>query len=134
MRATLSLLLGGLALWATPSLLAQSDGLKVPQRIEAGSAFSIQSSGNGKGTLYIVGPGQMIKRDVQLGETTWFPAGSLYNAGHYTVVAASDTSSQTGSIDVVPGKEAGGPYVYRKAFAASGGVAWRHHRDSIRLR
>jgi hypothetical protein len=105
MRATLALLLGGLALGTTAGLLAQSDALKVPQRIEAGSAFSIQSSGNGKGTLYIVGPGQVIKRDVQLGETTWFPAGSLYNAGHYTVIAASETSSQTGSIDVVPGKK-----------------------------
>jgi hypothetical protein len=104
MRATLSLLLGGFAL-GVPALLAQNDELKIPQNIEAGSAFSVQSSGNGKGTLYIVGPGQVIKRDVQLGETAWFPTGSLYNAGHYTVVVASASSSQTGSIDVFPAKK-----------------------------
>jgi hypothetical protein len=104
MRATLSLL--GVLVLGAPGLLAQNGGLKVPQQIEAGSAFSIQSSGDGKGTLYIVGPGQVIKRDVQLGETIWFPAGSLYNAGHYIVVAASAASSQTGSLDVEPAKKA----------------------------
>lgn len=104
MRARLSLLLGGLAL-GVPAVFAQNGELKLPQSIEAGSAFSIQSNGNGKGTLYIVGPGQVIKRDVQLGETTWFPAGSLFNAGHYVVVVASASSSQTGSLDVQPAKK-----------------------------
>ena len=47
MRATLSLLLGGLAL-GIPALLAQNSGLKLPPSIEAGSAFSIQSTGSGK--------------------------------------------------------------------------------------
>jgi hypothetical protein len=104
MRAKLSLLLSGLAL-GVPALLGQNGGSNLSQSIEAGAAFSIQCSGAGKGTLYIVGPGQLIKHDVQLGETAWFPAGSLYNAGHYTVVIASATSSQTGSIDVLPARK-----------------------------
>lgn len=104
MNPGLSLVLGGLALAAT-SAFAQSGGLNVPKNLEAGAAFSIQSGGTGKGTIYIVGPGQMIKRDVQLGETTWFPAGSLYNAGHYVVIVASASSSQTGSLDVLPDKK-----------------------------
>ena len=58
--------------------------------------------GSGKGTLYIVGPDQVIERDVQLGETTWFPAGSLYNAGHYVVVLSSTGASDTASLDVLP--------------------------------
>jgi hypothetical protein len=82
--------------------LAQSAVLNLPENIEAGSAFSVRCGGTGKGTLYIVGPGQVIKRDVQLGETTHFPAGTLYNAGHYSVLLRTSGAGETGSLDVAP--------------------------------
>lgn len=104
MRARLPILVGGLSLGISAAL-GQSDDLRVPASIEAGAAFSIQCGGSGKATLYIAGPSQVIKRDVQLGETTWFPAGSLYNAGHYVVMLASPSSSQAGSLDVTPSKK-----------------------------
>jgi hypothetical protein len=85
--------------------LSQTSELNVPRSIQAGAAFSINCPGSGNGTLYIVGPGQAIKRDVQLGQTTWFPAGTLYNAGHYTVVLSSQSASQTGSLDVSPAQK-----------------------------
>jgi hypothetical protein len=85
-----------------PAVLAQSADLKVPKSIQAGAAFSIDCPGSGNGTVYIVGPSQAIKRDIRLGQTIWFPEGSLYNAGHYTVVVSSESSSSTGSLDVVP--------------------------------
>ena len=85
-----------------PGALAQSAELTVPKSIQAGAAFSIECPGSGKGTLYIVGPSQAIKRDIQLGQSIWFPVGSLYNAGHYTVVLSSESSNSTGSMDVVP--------------------------------
>ena len=81
---------------------AQSANLKIPGSIEAGSAFSVRCDGNGSGTLYIAGPGQFIKRDVQLGSETSFPAGTLYNAGHYSVWLEAAGSSNTGSLDVLP--------------------------------
>lgn len=100
MRAAIPLVLACFA----PGILsvAQSGNLSIPRSIEAGSAFSVQSSGNGKGTLYIAGPGQLIKRDVQLGTETSFPAGALYNAGHYSVWLEAGGSTETGSIDVKP--------------------------------
>lgn len=96
-----ALLIGGLAA-AIPAAFAQSGDLNVPKSIQAGAAFSIDCPGSGNGTLYIVGPSQAVKRDVQLGQTIWFPAGSLYNAGHYLVVLSSQSSSRTGSLDVIP--------------------------------
>jgi hypothetical protein len=93
-------LLAGVAAAALP-VFAQG-GLTVPKTIEAGSAFSVQSTGSGKGTLYIVGPGQALKRDVQLGETTSFAAGSLYNAGHYLVVVTGEGIAESGVLDVAP--------------------------------
>jgi hypothetical protein len=74
----------------------------LPKTVEAGSAFSIVTTGTGKSTLYIVGPDQVLKRDVQLGEETSFAAGTLYNAGHYLAVLAGGPSTQNESFDVVP--------------------------------
>ena len=81
---------------------AQDETLSVPKSIEAGSAFSIQNAGSGEATLYIVGPGQVLKRTVQLGTPTYFPAGSICNAGHYVVILAQAGGTSTGSFDVTP--------------------------------
>ncbi len=64
-----------------------------------------QSTGNGKATLYIIGFGQALKRDVQLGETTYFPAGSIYNADHYLTFLTGSSSTVSGSFDVVPARK-----------------------------
>ena len=102
MKVTPAWLLSGMVAAVAYPAFAQSGGLTLPAKIQAGSAFSIQSSGSGKGTLYIAGPEQVIKRDVELGQTTSFPVGTLYNAGHYIVVVSGENSNQTGGLDVVP--------------------------------
>ena len=103
MRSNVATSLCGLVLGIT-SALAQSD-LTIPKTIEAGAGFSIQSSGSGKGTLYIAGPGQIIKQDVQLGSAIEIAQGALYNAGHYSVWLSSDSSTQTGAVDVLPAQK-----------------------------
>jgi hypothetical protein len=80
---------------------AQSGSLTVPAHVTAGAAFSIPTSGSGKATLYIVGPGQALRRDVDLGTPVQFDAGVLYNAGHY-VVALTGAASDTAQLEVVP--------------------------------
>lgn len=101
MRAGFPILLASLA-FGIGSVFGQSGDLTLPKSIEAGAAFSIQSAGSGKGTLYIAGPGQFIKQDVQLGGSIEVATGALYNSGHYSVWLTSDSSTQMGSIDVVP--------------------------------
>ena len=102
MSARTPFLFCGLTVAAMHLAFAQAASMILPKTVEAGNAFSIQSTGSGKATLYIIGPGQVLKRDVQLGETTYFPMGSLYNAGHYLAVLAGESSSQNDSFDVVP--------------------------------
>jgi hypothetical protein len=94
-------LLSGLVLAAMQLALAQSGGLRLPKTVPAGSAFSIQSTGSGKAVLYIVGPGQVLRRNVQLGETTFFAPGDLHNAGHYLAVLVGDSSTDNDAFDVV---------------------------------
>lgn len=98
----------GLAAAAT----AAAQGLNVPKTVEAGSAFSIGSSGSGQATLYIVGIEQVIKRDVQLGGAISVPEGTLYNAGHY-VAFLSTAPSDVAQFDVTPAKTAGLSFLAR---------------------
>ena len=100
MKSQCTFLLGGLILAAAPLALAQTGGLRLPKTVEAGSAFSIQSSGSGTAFLYIVGPGQVLRRDVQLGETTFFAPGDLHNAGRYLAVLVGGSSTENGAFDV----------------------------------
>jgi hypothetical protein len=72
----------------------------LPKTVEAGSAFSIQSSGSGTAFLYIVGPGQVLRRRVQLGETAFFAPGDLHNAGRYLAVLVGGSSTENGGFDV----------------------------------
>ena len=100
MKSKCTFLLGGLILAAGPLALAQTGGLRLPKTVEAGSAFSIQSSGSGTAFLYIVGPGQVLRRSVQLGETTFFAPGDLHNAGRYLAVLVGGSSTENGAFDV----------------------------------
>lgn len=102
MRPTLTFLLGVLMLTAMHVAHAQDESLNVPESIAAGSAFTIQNAGSGEATLYIVGPGQVLKRKVQLGTPTYFPAGSVCNAGHYVVILAQGSGTSTRAFDVTP--------------------------------
>ena len=92
----------GLTIAAVHLALAQTAAISLPKIVEAGSAFSIQSTGSGKASLYIIGPGQVLKREIQLGMTTQIIGGSLYNAGHYLAVLSGVSSTESDSFDVVP--------------------------------
>ncbi len=101
MRLRLPFLVG-LAFAAMPLVQAQSASMNVPKQVEAGSAFSIPTTGSGKATLYIVGFGQVLRQEVQLGEAASFASGVLHNAGHYLVVLAGESATDNGTLDVIP--------------------------------
>jgi hypothetical protein len=92
----------GLSLATIPQASAQGAALTFQKTVVAGSPFSIQSTGTGKGTLYIVGFGQVLKRDVQLGQPVSFSADSLRDAGHYLVILTQASGLETDSLDVTP--------------------------------
>jgi len=99
------LVLGGLLLAAMPLALAQTGGLHLPETVEAGSAFSIQTTGSGRAVLYIVGPAQILRRNVQLGEPALFAPGDLHNAGHYLAVLVAGSSTENGAFDVTSAEQ-----------------------------
>jgi hypothetical protein len=92
----------GFLVAALQPAFAQSGNLHMPKTVQAGSAFSIESTGSGKAVLYIVGPVQALRRDVQLGEPASFPPGTIYNAGHYLAILTGPSSTEQSEFDVVP--------------------------------
>jgi hypothetical protein len=95
-------LVGSILFAALPLAYAQDGRMTLPKIVQAGSAFSIQSTGSGKAALYIVGLGQVLKREVQLGQPAYFPTGSLYNAGRYLAILVAGSSIDNGWFDVAP--------------------------------
>jgi hypothetical protein len=86
---------------------AQTAGFRFPEKVEAGRAFSVPTSGTGAATLYIVGPGSALERELQLGESVAFGSDDLHNAGHYVAILAADSSVQSAPFDVMASREPG---------------------------
>jgi len=97
--------LSGFAVAIAQLATAQSSGWQFPEKVQAGSAFSVTTSGSGSAALYIVGPGDVVKRQFNLGETIAFAADDLHNAGHYTAILVSGSSSQSAQFDVVASRQ-----------------------------
>src|SRR2546430_1156344 len=76
----------------------------VPSTVTAGENTSVTTSGSGKGTFYLSGPGAAIKRSVKLGEEIALAGDDLRRAGRYTAILDADGSPTVKSFYVVPGK------------------------------
>jgi len=63
--------------------------LQVPAAVVAGTQATIATTGSGKATFYLVGPGISRKSDVVLGAEISVSFEELRNAGHYVAVLCS---------------------------------------------
>lgn len=104
MRTAITFLFAAAMLWAQ-SATAQSSDLRFPKTVEAGTAFSVPTSGSGASTLYVVGPGNALQRKFQLGESVAFGADDLHNAGHYVAIMVAGSSSQSAQFDVTASRQ-----------------------------
>ncbi|MGB8583401.1 MAG: hypothetical protein WCD47_21460 [Candidatus Sulfotelmatobacter sp.] len=63
----------------------------VPASATAGEETTISTTGSGKGTFYLVGPGASRKNDVSLGEDIHLSSQDLQTAGRYVAILCADT-------------------------------------------
>jgi hypothetical protein len=77
---------------------AQISELRFPERVVAGTALSIPTTGSGTATCYIVGPGNAIRREFHLGETLSLTSNDLHNTGRYVVLLVA-TKTQSAQFD-----------------------------------
>jgi hypothetical protein len=71
---------------ASPSVASD---LQAPPTVSAGTGFSIAAGGSGDATFYLVGPAQVSKRQVQLGNGIAVEPAEVQHAGRYTAVVCS---------------------------------------------
>jgi hypothetical protein len=88
----------------TAPLLAQE--LRVPHQALAGEGASLSTTGSGKATLYVVGPGTTLKREEQLGGEISLSGDELANAGRYTAILLCKGEPAAQSFYVVAAKPA----------------------------
>ena len=79
---------------------ARAEDLRVPQNAVAGQPLSIGVSGSG--TLYLIGPGEVIKRSFKSGSNVEIKGEELRNAGRWIAVVSGEKQSQV--FWVKPGK------------------------------
>lgn len=87
------------------ALLAASSmaqiAVTVPDHVTAGTGFSLSVAGQGKGTLYLLGPSRAIKRDIELGKETQIAGTEVTSSGTYQL-SVCGTDCSTKIIDVEP--------------------------------
>src|SRR5437588_5842440 len=59
--------------------------VRLPNKAVAGQGVAIGTSGSGEATLYVVGPGTAIKRQIKLGDEVQLKGEELRNSGYYQI-------------------------------------------------
>jgi len=103
MRKLILIALMAIACWYAVDS-ANAAELRVSSNAVAGQPISITASGEGDGTLYLVGPGQVIKRSVKLGNDIQIKGEELRTAGRWIAVVRSGGNSQSQAFWVKPGQ------------------------------
>ena len=104
MRKLAFIVLTVAACWFAASR-ANGAEIRVPGKAVAGENLSIATSGSGEGTLYLVGPGEVIKHKIRLGENAEIKGEELKHAGRWIAIVRGG-SPQSQVFWVEPGKPA----------------------------
>src|SRR5260370_26217248 len=93
-----------IAAWWFAADCARADELRLPQNPVAGQPMSIGTSGSGSATLYPVGPGQVVKHEVRLGNDAQIKGEELRSAGRWIAILRSGSGSQSQTFWLKPGQ------------------------------
>lgn len=81
---------------------ARAAEMRLPQNAVAGQPMTISTSGDGDAKLYLIGPGQVITRDVKLGKDVQIKGEELTSAGRWIAALRSGSHPQSSVFWVKP--------------------------------
>ena len=81
---------------------AQEPNLSAPASVIAGKSFVISVAGRGKGTLYMLGPSHVLKREIDFGRDASITGEDVSASGIYQIVLCTTDSCTTKSLEVQP--------------------------------
>ena len=105
MRKLVLIVLTVIICWLASSW-ARAAELRIPPNAVAGQPLNVTTLGSGEATLYLVGPGQVIKRSVRLGNQVQIKGEELRSAGRWIAIIRGGSSSQSQVFWVQPGQPA----------------------------
>ena len=79
--------------------------LHVPQSVAAGREAEVSTTGSGKATFYLVGPGVSSRRDINLGQEIHLASTDLHYTGRYLAILCA-AECQSSEFTVVTGQAA----------------------------
>jgi len=82
-----------LLVWIVTTIAVFAAEVHPPSQMSAGVSFSMPSSGGGQGTLYLIGPAHLSKRQVNLGTDIEVDGDEVERVGRYTVILCTDQCS-----------------------------------------
>lgn len=103
-KLALAILLVAVCLFA--AWAARGSELQLPERVQAGTGLTIQTSGSGDVSFYLIGPASVLKRLVRLGVPIQIAPEDLQAAGRYTVILNRGNESSSGAFWVDPAQPA----------------------------
>src|SRR5215471_10973295 len=86
--------------------VARAQELNIPAQLAAGQGASIPTSGTGKATFYLIGPGSAVKRDIHLGDAVKIAPEETRTAGRYVAALRTEDSTSSKVFFVTPAKPA----------------------------
>jgi len=86
------------------SAAARASDLRVPGNAVAGQPLTIGTSGDGDATVYLVGPAEVLKRQVRLGSDLQIKGEELRSAGRWIAIVREGGKSSSQLFFVQPGK------------------------------
>jgi hypothetical protein len=97
------ILISAISMCFAGALAVNAADLRLPDKAVAGLGVNIATTGSGSATLYIVGPGMALKRDVRLGEEIQIKPEELRSSGFYQIALKSGDGDATKELFVAPG-------------------------------
>lgn len=91
----------GLSLAFLAASSTAQTAVTAPDHVTAGTGFTLSVAGEGKGTLYLLGPSRAIKRDIEFGKETQIAGTEASSSGKYQL-SVCGTDCLTKIIDVQP--------------------------------
>lgn len=82
--------------------VAFAANLRLPDKAVAGKDITIGTSGSGEATLYVVGPGTGIRKQVKLGEDIQLKGEQFRHSGYYELVLSSGDGTGSEEMYVAP--------------------------------
>ncbi|MGA2356841.1 MAG: hypothetical protein ABSG02_20295 [Terriglobales bacterium] len=128
MRLLFHACLGIAATVGLTSGMCAAQDLRAPSAATAGENATVSTTGSGKATFYLAGPGVSNKSEVSLGNEIPLRGQDLRDAGQYFAILCSD-SCHSASFYVTPAKPASLAFlVHRRA------SRWRRTMPSVEWR